>query len=237
MHFFFTSLELHVLMKGPLGRRSEKERISPSEWFSGGPELDTQEPWNQEFMDNECVSGGVWAARSSPQDLRPTTITAASRWSLRRNIVLNFQKQQNKNKKYGICCSSSEANPVAIFSSLCSAVRRPNPKILATDCDGPSVARTGPRASVERSEPDLLPVVFLLWPGRPQSPAPKMWWSVALMFCYASLILKITMALVEPWVALIWVACFASFFLLFFSFSSAISSQSSSFSLLGTNTS
>lgn len=39
------------------------------------------------------------------------------------------------------------------------------------------------------------------------------------------------MALVERWVVLIWVACFASFF-----FSPAISSQSQSFSLLGTNT-
>lgn len=87
MHFLFTSSEPHVLMKGLLGRRSKKERISPSEWFSGGPELDTQELWNTGLW---IMNVWCWTARISPQDLRPTTTSTVSRWSLTRDIVLNF---------------------------------------------------------------------------------------------------------------------------------------------------
>lgn len=82
--------------------------------------------------------------------------------------------------------------------------------IAATNCDAQPVHAKGCMLPWN-DQGQISSPSCLLWHG-PHWSSPKLWYSVALMFCYASLILKITMALVERWVVLIWVACFASFF-------------------------
>lgn len=131
---------------------------------------------------------------------------------------MNFQRKQNLLTDSP--SSSSEADPVVVLQ-LCSPCLR----LPATDCNAQPVHAEGRRlrkrpAGPLNAEPDLLGVVFALT----LSPVVH---AKNVMFCssyvlHASLILKITMALVEPWVVLIWVACFV-FLLLPFPVSPSLS--------------
>lgn len=102
---------------------------------------------------------------------------------------MNFQKEKRKNRHLltGSPSSLSEANPVAIFQ-LCSVLVGQNPKSqLAAPhhrLRRSARARKGPQASMKRSEPDLLAVLFALtWPplGRAKN----------VMFCSSYVLLRL----------------------------------------------
>lgn len=115
-----------------------------------------------------------------------------------------------------------------LFSSLVVSCVGRNPKsLLAAPRHQLRRSREGPQASLKRSEPDLLAVQLALTRSplvRAKKCDPR---SVALMFCYASLILKNN----DGAGGTLGGSNLGGLF-----FFPAISSQSQSFSLLGTNT-
>lgn len=210
MHFFFTSSEPHVLMKGILGGGATKKEypclndsVEAQSWTHR-----SQESWGLWIMN---VSVVVLSSQKQRPRLPSHHHHRCEQVEFEEMHCFELPKKKTLHLLTDSPSSLSEANPRATFP-LCSAVHQPKPKVLACGSPPPT-ATLSPQAFHEstRARSPRRPVCFDMVPTCPRQ---KMWCSVALMFCYASLILKITMALVEPWVVLIWVACFL--LLLFF---------------------